>query len=417
MHQPDRSMILIGGSVRAAAQDAKRAGYRVYAFDRFGDRDLRDDCDFWGLYEPNADWPSIFEAIPPCPIVPCGGFEWPMDSSSEPLLAEPSLCGRLVAFPSAATLANLNSPDWLGQIASEAGVSFPETWAVKAGMPTRLFCRDQRPVEPLRGRSERWIAKPISHAGGVGIRRIDRPTDISSAEFSQRLQIGKSIGANFFSYQNDGVLKVQHLGTFAGITYRKNPRHQFLYGGSYGPLMLHEGVQEKIRSVATAIARRSELLGLFNLDLILGSDGSLSLLEVNARYSASMELLQHTRFVQQNVSLIDWHLRSYQRDPQLADHIESTLKKTSCRIEGRFACKRILYCEHDLASCGLRLELQMEAQEGIEVRWCDIPEDVSTIQRGDPICTLILSGNRSPKETLFASRQIARGFSMNGTEH
>ena len=51
-----RTVVLIGASIRSAAQSAKRAGFHVIGIDHFGDIDTREACaEFWILREVLAD--------------------------------------------------------------------------------------------------------------------------------------------------------------------------------------------------------------------------------------------------------------------------------------------------------------------------------------------------------------------------
>src|SRR5207245_157277 len=61
---------------------------------------------------------------------------------------------------------------------------------------------------------------------------------------------------------------------------------------------------------ASAIARRFRLRGLFGIDFLL-SDGIPAILEVNPRYSASMELLEQISAL----NLLDMHLRALDGGP------------------------------------------------------------------------------------------------------
>ena len=52
-------LIIVGSSVRAAAQSAVRAGFRPWCIDQFGDRDL---VDISSNVHTVADWPNEIES-------------------------------------------------------------------------------------------------------------------------------------------------------------------------------------------------------------------------------------------------------------------------------------------------------------------------------------------------------------------
>ncbi len=61
------TVVLIGASIRSAAQSAKRAGFRVLGIDHFGDIDTRQACqEFWILNEfvTNPDAIRRFQKFP-----------------------------------------------------------------------------------------------------------------------------------------------------------------------------------------------------------------------------------------------------------------------------------------------------------------------------------------------------------------
>ena len=73
-------LVLIGASVRAAAQSARRGGYRVIGIDLFGDTDTRELCDEFYLLSPGIQQMTrpeldgrVLAAIQGLPILPVGG--------------------------------------------------------------------------------------------------------------------------------------------------------------------------------------------------------------------------------------------------------------------------------------------------------------------------------------------------------
>ncbi|MGV3483209.1 MAG: ATP-grasp domain-containing protein [Planctomycetaceae bacterium] len=380
----DRTVILIGSSVRAAAADAKRGGYRVIAIDRYGDRDLLSSCDAWIPYDSGHRWLQHLAQLPPAPVVPVGGFHWDRDANGWIANAD-ALRSRLVAFPAPKTYAQLHSPAWLGEVAAGLGIAFPETRYWSEGDLRTLF----RPTIDSPLQTDQWLRKPWVHGGGVGISVACEDAIPTGEQYLQRRLRGMSIGANFVAYQQPGGPRAVPLGIFRGITYRRNPAHPFLYGGSVGPISLCLPVTSAIQRLGQAIAEQLPLVGLFNIDLMLGEKGDLALLEVNPRYSASMELIAIA--CGQPRSLIDWHLASYQNRPGVADEITTFQRETINHPAAKVACKRIVYASQAMIAPDLLAEAE-PSRSGIEIRYCDLPPAKSAIAAGDPICTAIVSG-------------------------
>lgn len=389
---PGRSVTLIGSSVRAAAADAKRAGYHVTAIDRYGDRDLLSLCDRWVEYDPNDQWMS---QLPPGPVVPLGGFQWPADDGC--------FGSRLVAFPSLHQLAKLDCPAWLAAVAAECGIGFPETRYRVQGQSQPII---QSAVgAPLR--TNQWLRKPRIHGGGVGITIAEEASAPPPEQSLQSRLRGVPLGANFIAYARDGRHDTQLLGVFRGLTYRGNPAHPFLYGGSFGPVPLCEPVVSAIELLGQTIAEQLPLRGLFNVDLILAADGRLALIEVNPRYSASMELIPITCLTPP--ALIVWHLKCYQTCDSLADEIACFVNERRHTPTATVACKRIIYAKTTSHPSDLRSTIQRshvgvtDRSQGTTWRYCDLPRDEATIAVGDPICTLIVSGADHHRECIRLS--------------
>jgi uncharacterized protein len=414
-----RQIVLVGGSVRAAAQDAKRAGYQIIAVDRFGDRDLLEVCDRWIPYDTASQWIALLDDHPQVPLVAVGGFEWPARAADGQVLYE-RLNRRLVVYPTEAVLDAIQSPARLGKIADACDVLFPETKAID-GYDERW---NHFPRQSLRNqfsshRSSGWLLKPVDHAGGYGIRlaSIDEVTH-KATHYLQRRVIGCPVGANFLAWNGPTGTHVQLLGAFRGITFRRCPGHPFLYGGSLGPISLPPPTTERLIRLGEMIAREFSLRGVFNLDLIISPDGALSLLEVNPRYSASMELMTcqepGTESMLAQPSLIDWHLRAQNPSVALEAEVERWLQVDPAAARSACHCKRIVY--NDPASPVIswarftdNLHRITNANWGptrVEVN--DIPRDADAIVPGAPLCTVLVTHAASHFVAQRTSMKVAR---------
>jgi len=403
---PRNSLVLIGSSARAAAFDAKLAGFKLLAVDRFGDEDLVAICEQWILYDDQQEWLKTTTAWPDSPIVPVGGFSW------ESLQKCPTFIGldlrtRLLAYPSEATLAELNSPNRLTDVAKVCGIAFPETWELKDErmVPIAPRCL-QQPAQ-----AKYWLIKPRKHAGGVGIRRCNRTDAILPQERRQWMVPGRPIGANFIATGQPFPIKAIPLGVFGGITYRRNKSQPYLYGGSYGPLQLPNDISNRIDALGQAVAETFSLRGLFNIDLILSPDQSLWLLEVNPRYSASMELVSRraaTKTPANDVSkssLIDLHLGCYQNRDTIVHEIEA-YKETLARCSSAMvSSKRIVYAKQDVIHPRSSIKSILVDEK---VCIADLPNSDLRIRAGEPICTVICSDQDTIHLMLQKSARAAR---------
>jgi predicted ATP-grasp superfamily ATP-dependent carboligase len=439
------SLWIIGGSVRAAAIDAARGGYKVVASDHFGDADLLAACDRWLPIKQAGHWPQAIDA-PDATVVPTGGFQWPDETGEDTANAGKADASSLtagghrglIAFPPRETFDAIRDPAILRAIAERCGVGFPVT----------LAARDTDAFRPPPGSD--WLVKPLRGTGGIGIRRWRNADAESSAgtispdECLQQRILGRPIGVNFFSRLRDGVRHTVWLGTFAGLINRKNSAHPWLYGGSIGPLSDHAWPpslalspreRAKITRLGETIADEFDLVGLFNVDLIRRTDGTPVMLEINPRYSASMELLTDGHFFGGSTrhpgdaesmsgmagagrhggpSLIDWHVGAYQERAGLIDTAQADRRMPSGQPEceprsstsprgafsGALACKRIIYAHRpmsvDLPPDRLvRRVADLTEPFSLAATFHDLPSTADRIEAGFPALTVIVRGDGS----------------------
>lgn len=422
----NRRVVLVGGSVRAAAQDAKLGGFEVVGVDRFGDWDLRQACQEWIVYDSGDEWFRAALANRPSCIVPVGGFQWPM-ALTEATDDYAAASSERVAYPRLSELQRLNSPTWLAQTAADVGIRFPETRAWEKGKWVTLA--------GTRG-SDRWLWKPKEHAGGLDISFVGDGRPAREGFYLQNWLRGKSLGANFIAFRSPSGVKAKLLGVFGGLTHRRHPVHRFVYGGSYGPLGLPLHTLESLRALGQVIAEELPMVGLFNIDALEERDGGLALLEVNPRYSASMELLAANTGKPETLSshakemppartwhdsLIGWHIAAHEGRSDLESLVNDWLEMRSRCKALRYACKRIVYIDHvvdrNAAHASLmRLSKSLQetksaeppAAESKQVRLCDLPYQSMDITSGGPLCSVIVSGS----ETILSSLRESHEWAM-----
>lgn len=415
MHDATRpTLILIGGSVRAAATDAVQAGYSVVAIDRFGDRDLQAICNAWLPLD--THWQQHLAHWPGVPIVGTGGFPW---------RAAAELRDRIVAFPAPTCFESLRDPEQLRRAAERCGIAFPPTLSLNGRSEHRIAA-----VQPLP--AGRWLLKPRFGTGGIGIReaavnsyddadRSDLPVDL------QQWIAGRPLGACYFARQRCGQHQARFLGAFDGLLHRHHAHWRWLYGGSLGPRHLPAACQRQLQQIGTELATRFGLVGLFNVDFLRRRDGSLVLLEINPRYSASMELLRVTEShhpLGTRASLIDWHLSAYEEqagliDQAAADQRTRWLAWTAESADqsplpaSTPACKRIIYAAAPLlidctdAQLSERFAAPIEQTLGVQVSFHDLPPPESIVPAGAPALTVIVRGSLDATTLRRAAQRIA----------
>ena len=349
----DRVLIIVGASARAAAQSAIRAGFDPWCADLYADRDL-------GAIAPVVQCPAdryphglldLLDSGPAGPVLLTGGMENVPElveaiGARRPLLGSGATAIRLVRQPEALRLAD--AVDGLG-------------WAA---------CDPTPPVVPGA-----YLVKPLRGCGGRGIRPWHPGQPVPSDHHLQRRIEGTSISA-VYRAEPDAVhlvgLTEQLIG--AAIFGARG----FQYCGSIGPLTVTGTQQHAVEQFGRRLVDRFHLAGLFGVDYVLDSEGLFWPVEVNPRYTASVEVLERAtgrpalRSVRKAGSLSsgpaagEWSPGPSQGPPVLVG-------------------KAIVFARHRLGVPDLFALIRPG-------RIADVPPVGQSVEAGRPICTLLARG-------------------------
>lgn len=206
----------------------------------------------------------------------------------------------------------------------------------------------------------RWLLKPMRGSGGGGIRFAKPREPVPSGMYAQAWVEGRSISAVYCSGHLLGVSE-----QFQGVASWGAP--PFAYCGNIGPLLLPADVQERLREYGRWAYQQFALRGLFGIDYIL-QDSLPWLLEINPRYTASIEVLERTQ------PWLILHAACFQGEPVTPNVEPAILYKGKAilyaRVPGTFH--------------------QADLPSGFE--YSDIPEEGEPLTPGWPICTLKKQG-------------------------
>ena len=260
---PEPSLIIVGASARAAAFSALRAGRQPWCLDLFADADLQARCHVEAI--PPTEYPRSLPArvgaAPPGPWIYTGGLE------NHPAIVRRIARDRPLLGHDADVLRRVRDPLRLADLFQSAGVPH---------LVVRL-------TAPSDGRV--WLVKPLAGAGGAGV-RVWKPGDrLPRKAYFQEFITGPSCAALYDGPRLLGVTEqlVGEPWLAAG---------QFHYCGSIGPLPLTEAQRTAFEHIGRALAGGCHLHGLFGVDFIQ-RDGVPLPVEVNPRYTASVEVLEY----------------------------------------------------------------------------------------------------------------------------
>lgn len=334
-------LLIAGLTTRAFAESAVRAGCDVITVDYFGDLDQKQLCANVSLRERGLGYGAraildVARALDYDALAYCGGLENAPDAVAE-LAAGRRLLG--------------NAPDTLRRV-RDPFVLLPFLASRGWRVPRTLARTEERPAPGA------WLRKPVRGGGGQGV-RVWHGQQLLPGQMLQEHVAGVSASAIFVA---DG-----RRSRLLACTEQLHGSRGFVYGGNILPLAAAAEVVDEVRAIAEALTGEFGLRGVNGLDFVLDDHGPVAL-EVNPRYSASMELLERAT----GVSVFDLHRRA----------CEGALPATTAAPGGCWG-KAIVYASTTVAvgdtsdwpAAGVR----------------DVPHPGETIAKGHPICTVFAS--------------------------
>ena len=335
---------VVGASARAAAMSLLRAGFSPWAVDLFADRDLKriaptKRCPF-DRY-PDA-LPELCDGFPPGPVLYTGGLENYPDVVRELATRRP-LWG--------------NGPDVLERVRDPFRLA-ENGFAVPPVLPTTS--------PPSAGR---WLRKPLRSAGGLGI-RFARPDDEPSPNhYLQEFVPGPARSAIFVNEALMGVTE-----QLIGVDWLH--AKPFAYAGNIGSVMVPFEMQPL------------GLCGPWGMDFIQSPIGPV-LIEVNPRYTAAVEVLEHA------LGVSAWGAVLGERrgvSPPC-----SLLSTSGLRRDARHVIGKAIYFAPDSitfpAAGPWDADLAGDFDPWRLPAFADIPEVGEVIEAGSPVLTFFVQGS------------------------
>lgn len=374
-------IVFVGGSARAAVQSAQRAGFTAAGIDFFSDEDLTTlpACPQDALRQTDqfaeSLWPELNRKYDIGRWSYVGGLE------NQPDLIEKLSEHCPLAGTTAPALRLLQATDQLNLFLNS--INWPS--ANCTDWPTTA----QHPVVLL---------KPQRSAGGLGIRKLETSHPphrrlcqdwLASGQTVQQFITGDELSATFFV--NDSTCQMLGACVPAPIPDGGLPS-PFIYRGSMGPVSLESHLIEEISSMAVAATRFFELQGVVGFDLI--DDGRrLWLLEINPRYTASVEVIERATG-SGAFSLLETCPRESKQRPAESlltslETLEETASSSAHRTGKRVAGKAILYAPTDRKSRRISSHFSNKLREACQQQLiADIPQEGTVVNPGEPVLTL-----------------------------
>ncbi len=398
----EKQIVLIGASVRAAAQSASRAGFCVTGIDLFCDSDTEAACHQLfavpgmshsnaGDGDPDAFGPvgleRIIHACRGLPLVEVGGLR------AGNLLSQrlSRLCPQL--GPAADVRKQIGDVEFLREMAASSGMRFPRS-------------HRRWPTTTAWHPPGRWLVKKRSSCGGLGVHWQDADSTIAADELLQQWVAGRSYGASLLSDGGDVVV----LGACRSLFQRRG-RLPFVYAGSFGPISLSPEVAHKLRRLGMQIVAATKLRGLFNVDYLLDREGNAWLIEINPRWSGSSEVIER-RLVDRHALGVESSLFALSIQAIQGKNISLVSRQDlaeSAETNPVFL-KRIVFARADLCFRRSLLTQLSGLANGNDIHTAihDVPREGTVIRQGEPMLTLISCFEHTAKNPMRKHQAVLR---------
>ena len=374
------NLLVVGVDVTPIAASAKRAGYKVFSVDFFGDVDLR------SLSEDSRSIIRQREGKT------CGVFE--RDYRVELLLrlfrkllrrhrvdgvvlgSGLEDCPRALEEISDRTRIIGNTPELTAgvrhkvkffQSLRQLGITYPQTAVVDDFEAAIQNANDVGyPV----------VLKPLTGFGGLGVRKI-----ACERELKEAFNAGSSASKGFLvqEYIRGVPTSVSLISTSEDVTAlsvneqllgvkRLGAKNPFAYCGNIVPFMSSKDVLESCRAVSEKIVSHFGLVGSNGVDFIVSKEGIPFVIEVNPRFQGTLECVERVY----GINIVEAHVNAC---------IERRLLRRTGNPRG--VCTRlILYSPQRSVVPDLR--------EFRGVR--DVPKRGAVVEEGEPVCSISSEG-------------------------
>ncbi|MFP4482834.1 MAG: ATP-grasp domain-containing protein [Thermovirgaceae bacterium] len=329
--------------------------------DAFGDRDLAESfesvstCRDLGLPFSDEAIQVACSGIPKDMVVYGGGME------NRPALVDKISEGLFLAGNTPDVLTRVRDPLLLQKICRQEGIPFPRTCS--------LSCADvceRQEEESLLLAGGKWLRKGCASGGGTGVQFFGGPA-LSEGEVMQRYLPGRAVSVSFVAHK-DGAEILGMSEQLVGIA--EFGATDFKWCGNIMPVFLQPPEGGKLWEAAVEYARilssRFGLRGLNGIDMI--QSDRLYVIEVNARFTASMELLD-----------------SFQDGTLFNRHLDACSGRTLRGVDLRngftgYRAKAVVYARQRCKA--------PETEVWIRRGWRDVPWPGDVFEEGSPVCTV-----------------------------
>ncbi len=346
-------VLIVGLSTRALAESAATAGWACSSVDAFGDLDQKARVDSLGLLRDLGRPYTAAAAVAAARRFAISRVAYTGNLENHPAAVERLGRGRELLGNSPATLTRSRDFAQLRRVVQRAGARTPLT---------------HPPGDPRARPSGRlFLGKPLRGGGGQGIRELTGRVRPSARELVQERIDGIPASVSFLADGRRALVLGVARGMAGDVAFGAAG---YRYCGNLFPLPVAGRTLERLDAIVRATTLAFGLVGLNGIDFVLRDDEPF-VLELNPRYSASMELIQRAGLK----DLFELH----------AAACRGSLPVALPRLRPGVWGKAVLWARRGVLAPETRAWLERD-----DIR--DVPFPGERIRAGSPICTVFGHG-------------------------
>ena len=387
--------------VVSLATSARKAGYKVYAADYFGDQDLKRVCH------------ESLSFVKQTPGVTCGQLSTNFDPENLLQLTRELLKKNAIDATLLSTGLD-DSPDVLFELNDMIPLLGNHPHVIERIRDKMEFSQELKRLRiphPETAMTEKFeearkkakdigypvLVKPSKGFGGVGIRKVQDPKELKQAFQHASLVDEKVLIQEYISGISASVSLISSANETITLTLNEQllgvdevgQEEPFGYCGNVVPLMTTRSVMNRCKNIAERITSHFDLIGSNGIDFVISEEGILYVVEVNPRFQATLECVERIL----GINMVEAHVKAC-----LQGKLPTIVKKNAV-----FCTRLILFAPQR------SVVPDLSAFE--EVRDIPIPEVI--IEKGEPVCSIVVEGaNRefSLRKALTIVEQIRKSL-------
>lgn len=333
-------MIAVGFSVRAAVESLRGSGIdEVIAVDFFGDWDLYKLASKVEIARSLSEIKRVLLSYPNERVIYSSVLENHLDILK---LVAPRVVGN-----DAETVRMVRPGKHWWDLAKRLGIRIPKVSL----------------TEESRGK---WLIKPFKSGGGRNIFFWEKGMKIKRGYYLQEYIKGEGISFLFLANGKD-FLPLGYTRQLIG--FRELGGDGFKWCGNVYPYRIERGFKERIEDWVGRLVEKVSLKGANGIDIVIAEEGPY-FIEVNPRYTASMELIERAH----EVKLMEVHMLACRGD----------LVRLSLDTPQIYHAKGIIYAERPLTG--------FKCEEMWERGFRDITREGELVLKGRPVCSVFSRG-------------------------